>query len=799
MEQPGSVSGDPTQMEVERSTDSRNQGVASFFARSKVAPLPNLTKDLTSKFLVTGSGENGGGTRGLAGRGFGLARRRASSFKLVPDLMPNINENNSVSDTSQTTSHHHAEARKCRLKSIDSETITSEEDEEIWKAFTKSRRAARRRTSNSRDGRGGGERPSDAELPPNRKLMRRRSTRFSLGQLGLDEVEGSSVPSFSRRLSVRDRMSEWRRISFLVQQQEEIKKRAKARKRFIHAAKMVIILNRVYKIIFKTKQEAEKVEPMTFTSLAEEYQSDNMKLSGLSFDRNYFKVKKEVGLTPEVKNILSTPSHSRSKEQLGTALIGLQTMKSFAEYPLHMQEKLVKVAWYEFIPPKRVIIRQGHYAENFYFVISGSVVVTILTTNADTGETTVRTAAVLRRGSSFGEIAILHHGRRTATVSSQGPVDLLAITREDFFDIFMRGQAPGQEPEHISFLRQLNFMKYWPIEILLGHPEMCLFHFYKRGQVIVRDSNKSDWIYVVKSGTCQVLMQLKAAKRHVTDKSRNGNNSRMVANTLDYDARKGRRKTMSLPDIEPLKLAAPKKFLLGNNRPQLTLQHMDIRSISESSTFLTRAKGLSESDDEESESLSGHLTPGQVIAHVPTILPDIDLRKGATPSQQSFSPSTFREYNSKRPSRASSRNHHKSKSVSPPNINYPEPADVRQRRASVPMDTRKDVSVFIQVELLQPKDCFGLSSLDLELGFDTSQSSVSLVSRGAECIMIKKDFLVKHATSAVKRNIRSMVYPYPSAETLQQNLQSHTDWSHYKEETLTGILGDKSRSRDLKT
>ena len=29
------------------------------------------------------------------------------------------------------------------------------------------------------------------------------------------------------------------------------------------------------------------------------------------------------------------------------ALIGLQTMKSFAEYPLHMQEKLVKVAWYE--------------------------------------------------------------------------------------------------------------------------------------------------------------------------------------------------------------------------------------------------------------------------------------------------------------------------------------------------------------------------------------------------------------------------------------------------------------------
>ena len=82
-----------------------------------------------------------------------------------------------------------------------------------------------------------------------------------------------------------------------------------------------------------------------------------------------------------------------------------------------------------------------------------SVVVSILSNNPDTGESSMRTVAVLRRGSSFGEIAILHHGRRTATVSSQGPVHLLAITREDFFDIFMRGQAPGQEPEHVKFLR----------------------------------------------------------------------------------------------------------------------------------------------------------------------------------------------------------------------------------------------------------------------------------------------------------------------------------------------------------
>ena len=32
---------------------------------------------------------------------------------------------------------------------------------------------------------------------------------------------------------------------------------------------------------------------------------------------------------------------------LSQAMYGLQSLPSFAEYPLHMQEKLAKVAWYE--------------------------------------------------------------------------------------------------------------------------------------------------------------------------------------------------------------------------------------------------------------------------------------------------------------------------------------------------------------------------------------------------------------------------------------------------------------------
>ena len=80
---------------------------------------------------------------------------------------------------------------------------------------------------------------------------------------------------------------------------------------------------------------------------------------------------------------------------------------------------------------------------------------------------------------SLQELALLHHSRRTATVVSHGVVELLAIGRDDFFDIFMSGQGPDDIPDHVHFAGQLDFMKDWPIQTLLERPECCLFHFFK--------------------------------------------------------------------------------------------------------------------------------------------------------------------------------------------------------------------------------------------------------------------------------------------------------------------------------
>ncbi len=73
----------------------------------------------------------------------------------------------------------------------------------------------------------------------------------------------------------------------------------------------------------------------------------------------------------------------------------------------------------------------------------------------------------------------------------------ISIGREDFFEIFMSKR--GEEPEHISFLRKCSFTKDWPFKALVENPGSCLFHYYRRGQVIVQNSLKSEYIYIIKS------------------------------------------------------------------------------------------------------------------------------------------------------------------------------------------------------------------------------------------------------------------------------------------------------------
>ncbi|KAK1149770.1 cyclic nucleotide-binding domain-containing protein 2-like [Acipenser oxyrinchus oxyrinchus] len=311
--------------------------------------------------------------------------------------------------------------------------------------------------------------------------------------------------------------------------------------------------------------------------------------------------------------------------------------------------------------PGRVIIREGHVPQNFYLILSGTALVTKTSINKQTGEPFVRTAAFLKKGKTFGDVAILNGARRNATVLCDNTVSLLSVPRQDFINTFMSHEAK-EEQNFITFLRKIEVLSGWPVENLPdSKPGICIHTFFRRNTVISRDTKASSKIYIIKTGTIRVLKTLTSTKPHLPGKPSSISGDRKYQNTdnqsEEMHAKKAVRAKTSLPSR---KSSRDVEFLLPllQQGPAALEERADTRSPYTSS-------------------------------------------------------------------------------------------------ATVP----KEGLVYLLFE-----DTFGMT----------------LISEGAECILISKDFFQKYTDDAYLCKLSKVVQPYPSEQALQKQLQEYINWSAYK-------------------
>ena len=105
-----------------------------------------------------------------------------------------------------------------------------------------------------------------------------------------------------------------------------------------------------------------------------------------------------------------------------------------AEEIAQVSPKLVR----ETYEPGEVIMRQGESPDRFYIIIRGNV--EVLHENLS-GE--ISTIAVRKPGEYLGEIGLLKHQPRSATVraAEESTVELLAMNREDFEELIDESRA----------------------------------------------------------------------------------------------------------------------------------------------------------------------------------------------------------------------------------------------------------------------------------------------------------------------------------------------------------------------
>ncbi len=105
-------------------------------------------------------------------------------------------------------------------------------------------------------------------------------------------------------------------------------------------------------------------------------------------------------------------------------LRGIRILTAFSDAQL---EQLAGYGGFLDVPAGQGIIRQGDRADGIYFLVRGKAASYF--TDKDGAQTPLVTS---EEGSHFGELALLQHGVRTASVRASTPCRLFRISRESF-------------------------------------------------------------------------------------------------------------------------------------------------------------------------------------------------------------------------------------------------------------------------------------------------------------------------------------------------------------------------------
>jgi putative peptide zinc metalloprotease protein len=149
------------------------------------------------------------------------------------------------------------------------------------------------------------------------------------------------------------------------------------------------------------------------------------------------------------------------------------------------------------------VVRQGDPGEEFYLIRQGQA--EVLQVAADGWP---RELAVLRRGDYFGEIALLYHQTRTASVRALTNFEVLALGRDAFegtiaprlhdYGLTVQWIEERSELARMSLFRHTRPSELDPILERLQPEE------YQAGEVIIQQGDVGDRFYLVRSGRVRV-------------------------------------------------------------------------------------------------------------------------------------------------------------------------------------------------------------------------------------------------------------------------------------------------------
>ena len=322
-------------------------------------------------------------------------------------------------------------------------------------------------------------------------------------------------------------------------------------------------------------------------------------------------------------------------------------------------------------------------------------------------------------------------------------------------------------------------MKHWPFDAIKDDPSLCLINYYKSGTLVAASAKKSDWVYFIKSGSCDAMKKLKAVTPRNEKQLKRQYYVKEVRNILPDPLGKY---CHDLVEGKP-------KMLHNELYASINSYYNTIRRQQE---MARRAAALAQTKED-----GNPVDPAvalKSIPNTPCVLPPIKPQKTDGPG---VSLSRFDEY--------SHQNGHAEFTI-PTQAHITSTLKAKKVRRFNFMGVVKKVQahpdVYVTVERMLPRDIFGMNTVwfpDHPKPDDLLIPDCALISRGAEIIMLSKKVFIKHANDRTKIAVMNMTTKYPPEEDLRASLQTRANWGTFREQVIDAtLLSNKILKAQLK-
>ncbi|CAD8171382.1 unnamed protein product [Paramecium octaurelia] len=211
-------------------------------------------------------------------------------------------------------------------------------------------------------------------------------------------------------------------------------------------------------------------------------------------------------LTDTLQLLRKQPQH-RCKAEIDLLVQLTQELPFFKQYQkqengLIIHRECCKYMFIEKFQSTEVVFHLDTIGTKFYVILDGQVEVLIRRRGFDELES----VRILKKGESFGELALIHKQPRLATIRCVTDCTFAILDKQQFQKILHYEQTKKIE-QNIDFFSQISIFNQLNRTQLTSIYLNSFLYEYEKNQVVVQEGEKSDSFLIVKQGLFQVRKQ----------------------------------------------------------------------------------------------------------------------------------------------------------------------------------------------------------------------------------------------------------------------------------------------------